>query len=114
MMASLNMKGPVDLNESSVSRNVAANKVGNYALGKTGTGEKADVFSVSYIGRSDNDVAKRLKDHVGEYSKFKFSYAGSPVAACREECRNFHDFQPPGNTLHPAAPGGSNAACPWC
>ena len=113
-MASLNMKGPYDLNESSVSNNVTSKKVGNYALGKMGTGTEASTFMVSYVGRSDGDLADRLREHIGEYSRFKFSYADSVESAFREECRNYHDFGPAGNKVHPASPAGSSVKCPSC
>jgi len=61
---------------------------GNYSLGRVADG----TFYVSYVGRSDSDLNDRLKDWVGEYKKFKFSYATSPKAAFEKKCQNYHDF----------------------
>jgi hypothetical protein len=113
-MVSLNMAGPFDLTSVTIDSKVAKTQAGNYALGKMGSGDKASTFIVGYIGRSDDDVAGRLNDHIGEYWKFKYSYASSMKAAFEEECRNYHDFKPPGNTSHPGCPVGSGLKCPHC
>ena len=82
-MASLNMDGAYDLTNNDISSQVTKTSAGNYALGYMKTKEDGGrTFVVEYVGRSDTDVAGRLKQHVGEkYKKFKYSYATSPKAA---------------------------------
>lgn len=113
-MPSLNMKGPHDLNQATIAKEVASGKIGNYALGRMGSGSKSNTFMVNYVGRSDSDLAKRLNDHVDKHPKFMYSYATSTDSAFKEECRNYHDFKPPSNEAHPAVPAGSDTPCPYC
>ena len=76
-------------------------------------------FVVCYVGRSDVDVAARLKTHVNSvYSRFKFKYFDSPKAAFEKECVIWHDFGGPEGLLdnknHPDKPEGTNWKCPIC
>ena len=109
-MASLGMQGAYDLTIEEIDKRVTRKSCGNYALGKVSD----NTFNVSYVGRSDKDVGGRLKKWVGKYKKFKFSYASSPKAAFEKECGNYHDFDPPGNDVHPARPDDTNWKCPRC
>ena len=115
-MASLNMTGPYALSSDKIDQDIIKSSPGNYALGKDG--EKS--YMVYYVGRSDDDVNKRLKQWVGKkakYTDFKFSYATSAKAAFEKECQNYHDFG--GNTqleneIHPQCPANTNFKCPVC
>lgn len=110
---SLNMHGPYSLDTGTIDARVTKTSPGNYALGyKNNKG----VFMVCYVGRSDSDVAARLKSWVGRTSRslFKFSYATSPKAAFEKECHNWHDFEPPDNIAHPDRPNGTTWTCPRC
>jgi hypothetical protein len=79
--------------------------IGNYALGF----QRNNQFVPKYVGRSDTDLNKRLKDHVGEYQRFKFSTTTSAVAAWKKECKNYHDWRSQiGNKIHPARPEGKS------
>ena len=77
---------------------------------------------VLYVGRSDDDLNKRLKDHVGEtsptkkkiYFWFKYEYASSPKSAYEKECRLYHTLNPPDNKKHPDKPEGTTYPCPVC
>jgi len=109
-MPSLNMSGPFSLTEAEIDKQVTKKSPGNYALGEF----KNNTFNVSYVGRADVDLNKRLKDWIGKYKQFKFSYADSVQAAFEKECNNYHDFNPPDNKIHPARPEGSNSKCPRC
>jgi len=82
------MKGPFNLTNDEIDNQVTKTSTGNYALGCVSD----ETFYVSYVGRSDTDLNDRLKDWVGEYKKFKFSYATSPKAAFEKESQNYHDF----------------------
>lgn len=71
-------------------------------------------FCVKHTGRSDTNVAERLKQFIGSDSMFKFGYAPAPKAAFFKECEIFHDFNPPGNILHPGRSPGTDWECPRC
>lgn len=93
---------------------VTQTKPGVYALDKTtGAG-----FQVSYVGRADIDLNRRLKDWVGKYKYFKFEYATSPKDAFEKECELWHDFGGPqgklDNDKHPERPDETNWKCPKC
>ena len=98
------------LNEDNIDEFVKKNKIGNYALGYLREGG----FIPKYIGRSDNDLNSRLKDHLTEsYKRFKFMYQSSARNAFYKECENYHDFKKQlNNKIHPARPVGTNWKCP--
>ena len=112
-MATLNMKGPYSLDHQTIDRIITKKSAGNYALGKMNKNNK---FSVSYVGRSDTDLKQRLKQWVNnsDLPLFKYSYATSPKAAFEKECKNYHDFNPPKNEIHPDRPNEANWKCPVC
>lgn len=114
-MASLNMNGPYNLDNSTVDTHVTQTSAGNYALGYV---NDKGTFIVQYVGRSDSDVNYRIKSHVGEeYKSFKYSYATSPKAAFEKECHNYHDFGGSDslhNKVHPDRPANSRWKCPVC
>lgn len=114
-MVNLNMNGPYILSMGEITKAVTKISAGNYVLGDL---NDRDVFIVEYVGRSDADVAVRLKQHVGEkYKKFLYSYASSPRAAFLEECRNYHAFggsKDLDNDMHPRRPAETNWKCPCC
>ena len=112
-MATLDMDGPFDLTSETIGRKVTRISIGNYALGY----DKEGTFYVKYIGRSDNDVKKRLNSWIGKYRQFKFSYANSAKEAFEKECINYHDFgenKNLDNENHPDRPEDSGWKCPRC
>ena len=109
-MPNSGLSGPYSLTKQSIDKNVTRTSPGAYALGKT----SANTFHISYVGRSDDDVADRLQDHVGNYDQFKYGYFDSAKAAFEKECRLYHDFDPPDNKVHPARPQNANWMCPVC
>ena len=113
-MALLNMNGPYSLNREEIDKQVTQKSAGNYALGKVSD----KVFIVNYVGRSDEDLNKRLKDWVDDkYRDFKYSYASSPKKAFEKECSNYHDFgesKKLDNDKHPQRPKEANWKCPVC
>lgn len=109
-MPSSGLRGSFPLTQTGIAENITKKSPGAYALGYT----KGDSFYIDYIGRSDVDVANRLKDHIGKYSRFKFEYYSSAKAAFEKECRLFHDWDPKDNNVHPARPSGSEWKCPVC
>jgi len=113
-MPSLGMQGPYSLTVEAIDREVTRTSPGNYALGYTSSD---GTFIVKYVGRSDSDVNGRLKNWLGSYEQFKFSYATSAKAAFEKECRNYHDFgekEALDNASHPGRPSGSGWQCPIC
>lgn len=112
-MASLNMKGPFDLDSKVIDAEVTQTSAGNYALGRVNDKGK---FIVSYVGRADSDVNGRLKSWASEsdHPSFKYSYAKSAKSAFEKECHNYHDFEPRGNKMHPDSPSGITRTCPVC
>ena len=112
-MAKLNMTGTFILSNEEIDKRVTKTSAGNYALGRV----ENNTFYVKYVGRSDNDLNKRLKDWVGSYESFKFSYASSPKSAFEKECENYHDFgenKSLDNKAHPDRPDNANWSCPNC
>jgi hypothetical protein len=113
-MASLDMQGPYDLTAKKIDEVITRTSPGNYALGHMDN----ETFRVSYVGRSDTDVNKRLKDWVGsKYKNFKSSYATSPKDAFEKECKNYHDFgesKSLDNKIHPERPNNADWKCPVC
>ncbi len=110
-MATLDMNGPWPLTNEGIDGAITRTAPGNYALG---TSEADGLLKVSYVGRSDSDLNKRLKEHIGTHLQFKASYASSIKEAFEKECRNWHDFNPPENKLHPDRPEGKDWKCPCC
>lgn len=115
IMPRLEMNGPYDFHEKSIENEITRISAGNYALGRINKEEK---FIVEYVGRSDNDVKERLKQHIGErYTKFKYSYASSSKEAFDKECKNYHDFggsSTLNNKIHPDRPENTNWKCQFC
>jgi len=100
------MKGPYPLSE--VYDYVKKTWPGAYILSRDGE-------VAHYVGRSDKDVASRIKDSAGtagDYQYFWFEYASSPMQAYYLECEWYHKYLPPDNTNHPGAPPGTYWLCP--
>ena len=109
-MASLNMNGPYPLTREEVYKRITKKSAGNYAYGHT----KNNTFYVEYVGRADFDLNDRIKHGIGQYEEFKYSYAKDAKTAFEEECRNYHDFTPSDNKIHPDKPDGTDYKCPVC
>ncbi len=111
-MPTTGLSGPYKLDAQTIDKIVTKTSAGAYALGRS----KNDGYYVDYVGRSDGDVNKRLKDWVGNYTHFKFDYFSSPKAAFEKECNLYHDFKASGldNDVHPARPANTNWECPRC
>ena len=109
-MPSSGLKGSYPLTDQGIDENVTKASPGAYACGHV----KDNSFYVDYVGRSDDNVAGRLKDHVGKYARFKYEYYASAKTAFEKECKLYHDFNPSDNKIHPARPSGSGWKCPRC
>jgi hypothetical protein len=105
------MTGAFPLNEAEIAKQVTNNSPGNYAFGNV---DDKNVFHVYYVGCAETDLIGRIRQGIGKYKQFKFSYAASAQEAFEKESQNYHDFNPPDNKIHPAKPAGSGAKCPRC
>lgn len=111
-MANSGLYGPYSLTADGVSNNVKGMGPGAYALGQTKLNGN---FAIAYVGRSDDDLAGRLQQHVPEhYQHYKYAFFSSAKAAFEKECHLYHDFNPPDNKVHPARPQEMNLKCPVC
>jgi hypothetical protein len=114
-MKSLGMSyGPYPFSADNIRRTIAANQLGNYALGYV----EDSTFQPKYVGRSDMDLqaelAARLPAAVN-HTHFKFNYARNVREAFVQECQNYHDFvEELENEIHPDKPEGENYECPVC
>jgi hypothetical protein len=111
VMPSTGLLGPFPLTSQGIDIEITRTSPGAYALGSV---DMASVFHVNYVGRSDDDLAKRLKQHVTAYKHFKYGCYASPKGAFEKECNLYHDFSPAANKVHPARPSGANWRCPRC
>jgi len=110
-MPSTGLGNAYRLTDANVDATVNRKSPGAYALG---TVRSDGVFIVGKVGRSDSDVATRIRSQIGEYTHFKFGYCSSAKAAFLKECEMYHDFTPPGNKIHPDRPHNSTWSCPRC
>ena len=110
-MPTSGLNGPYALTAAGVLTAVSSYSPGAYALGRS----DGNTFYISYVGRSDTDVAARLQQHVSTpHPEFKFGYFSSAKAAFEKECHLYHDFSPEENKVHPARPRDANWKCPAC
>ncbi|MBE9566092.1 MAG: hypothetical protein IMF16_05030 [Proteobacteria bacterium] len=111
-MASTGLFGPFSLTDEQINAHVGT-AIGAYALGPVDTSDGK--FIVSYVGRSDHNLNKRLHDWIGSYSQFKYGHFKTKKAAFEKECRMYHDFGGKNrldNKAHPDRPAGTSYPCP--
>lgn len=102
------MLGPFILDNNTVTRILTRVSAGAYVLSTDGR-------NASYVGRSDSDLAGRLKSWIGQgYSHFWAEYASSPKAAFDLECAWGHAYIALNNLIHPARPQNSGWQCVSC
>jgi hypothetical protein len=106
--------------DSVVSKEVV---YGNYRLGVLDSQKR---FWVFYVGRSDNNLNKRLHDHIDEEQfkhiwteqsvYFDFNPAVDEKDAFQRECIDYHSFKSDFlmNKKHPDCPNGTCYQCPCC
>lgn len=79
-------------------------RIGNYELGYL---DKNGNFAKKYVGRSDTDLNRRLKKHIGKYPYFKYSYAESALEAYEIEVEDYNEHWPHlDNKIFPDRPDG--------
>ncbi len=102
------MAGPFVLSSNNISTQASNTSPGAYILSRDG-------INVNYVGRSDNDLAGRLRSWVDQgYSHFWFEYASSSLQAFNLECNWYHTYRNLDNTVHPARPANTSWQCPRC
>jgi hypothetical protein len=109
-MAVPNMTGDFNLTAAGIDAAVKYVSPGVYALGYVA----GNTFYVDRVGRSDDDVNRRLHDYEGQYLHFRFAYCNSVRAAFDAECELWHAYGGVNNPLHPARPAGKDWPCPRC
>lgn len=106
------MKGPFALNPNEVNKHVPNEVPGCYRLGN----RSWIYLDTKYVGRSDQCLNSRLKQHEGRFTHFEFWVAPSPREAFENECREYHAHGGAEgkleNKIHPAPPPGANWSCP--
>jgi hypothetical protein len=115
-MADSGLFGPFDLTNESIDLHVRGKGAGAYALGRV---NNSGGLTIQYVGRSDDDLNGRLKQHVGEgYAFFKYAFYDSAKAAYYKECWLWHTFGGPMGNLdnknHPDKGDNKDWACPIC
>jgi hypothetical protein len=102
------LHGPHPLNATTLDVHVRGVGPGAYALGYV----ENNTFYIQRIGRSDTDLNARLHDYEGQFASFKYGFVDSKQLAYHLECELYHDYDPPGNKIHPDKPNGTNHNCP--
>ncbi len=105
------LTGPFKLTNSNIAIRIRQGTLGAYVVGPMRTDGH---LSVKFIGRSDNDLALKLKEHAEKYDAFGFVRASSPLDAFQMECALYHHFEPDDNGSHPDRAAGSDWKCPIC
>lgn len=113
----LGMKGSYEFTAGEVDRYIPQGAPGNYALGYRNARGR---FVMQYVGRSDGDLRAELKLRLDptnnpegkRFRRFKYCLATGAREAYEKECRDYHIWDPPYNTNHPAAPRGMACRCP--
>lgn len=105
------MYGPYDFDTENVNR--MKKGMGNYALGNIAENDK---FGVEYVGRSltnlQEELIQRLSTH-GHHTKFMASVSDTVKEVFEKECKNYHEFEPPENDIHPSIPENTDLTCPY-
>ena len=110
-MATFTMSGPFPLSHQNIDSRIPPSTAGVFVLGTIDN--RGTIKVVEVLGRSDNDLAGQLKQHVGRADGFLFQIAPTPTEAFHMECDLYHrlgraDF------LHPVRPAGTALLCPIC
>ena len=109
------MKGPYDLTNEVIDKEIEKDRIGDYLLTKNLTGSFDN--NIHYVGRS-GVLITRLNQHVDDkedYKRFKFCYAKDSEEAYKRECEDYHKYVKYGkleNKNHPDSPDGTDLPCP--
>ena len=101
----------IDLSSGFIDKLGIENKKGAYELFNSDS-------KVRYVGRSEVNLASRLKSHAreGRYKAFRYSVTSTKKQAFLEECMLYHGHIDSGNILvnkeHPKIPDDKDWKCP--
>jgi hypothetical protein len=110
----MNLSGPYKLTAQQIDETVSKCCPGNFILGNS---DSPKDFQPKYVGRSDMDLNRQLKDFVDKYSLFSFRYAETAFEAFVNECHYYHQWKTVSkldNDAHPKSPAGTAWVCPIC
>ncbi len=110
-MPSTGLLGPFRLAYDEITSAIPRVVPGAFVLGHKGPDGR---FYVHYVGRADENLRDTLLERIGSGNLFKFRTVTTGEAAFHAECELFHDFQPPGNRMHPDRSRGTKWECPRC
>ncbi|WP_303675256.1 GIY-YIG nuclease family protein [Vampirovibrio chlorellavorus] len=96
------------LKDEEIKKRITRTEPGTYVLGVVNAG----AFIHKYIGRSDNDLQRRLSEHVEvKYSHFYYKQFDSVISTFLEECTLYHELDGLDNENHPAKPRDIDVKC---
>ena len=104
---------PAPLNPDSIRANIYDDPIGFYRLGTVVGGR----FKVSYFGRSDTSLRRRLLQHcqTSPETHFVYSVTRSILDAYNMECGEWHlPRRNVRNRIHPDSPRWIDYRCPYC
>ncbi len=105
--------GPFELTEDEIDKHVGAG-LGAYALGNEVSNMRTEM-TIRYVGRSDDNLNKRLKDWLRSYKFFFYGHFSDISENYKKECWLYHTFGglegKLDNRVHPAKPY-SSLECP--
>src|SRR3954469_20141965 len=110
-MAETGLNGPFALQAAEIDKEISRKSAGVYILDRS---HEDGPFHISYVGRSDTDLAARLREHGEKYKRFKFEFHATPEEAFARECALYHQYNPPSTIAHPPRPIGSKWKCALC
>ena len=111
-MARSGLQGPYPLTEKTILDLVVNaldwSSAAVFALGDV----KEKLFLIRRVGHADGDLANELKQYLGQYGAFRFSFYRSTRTAYNKECSLYHQFDPKDNAKHPTKPKNTKFTCP--
>lgn len=105
------MRGPYSLSHHVIDKAIGRDLRGIFVLGKISA--RGFLRRVDVLGRSDDDLARELKRHVGRHEGFLFQPVSSPVEAFHMECEFYHQLKRV-DFPHPVRPVGTTLDCALC
>jgi hypothetical protein len=108
-VATSGLSGPYNLSEKEIDRLVGTG-LGVYTLGQLT--KEDNLFHISYMGRSDDNLNTSLRKYIGRYSQFEFCHYMTKKTAFEKECMLWHNLNPRNNKTHPKAPNKTDFTCP--
>lgn len=104
------MRGPYPLTLPQIGLLIYPKRIGVFLI----YNEKKEVI---YVGRSDEDLAKELKEYITKGIFFSYEYAINSQENYLLECRYFHRYKNNPNFSredHPIPPPNIELKCPVC